>query len=122
MRENYTVGNFRKNIKAALDSAITEPVYVQRGRDMFPIILVATDIPHPAIEAGKAVEGFAIVAAAPVAGRHKPDILDEIKARENLREDIEYSQDVDTNREIIKTAKSDLDALWDECNALWCMY
>lgn len=33
---------------------------------MFPIILVATDIPHPAIEAGKVVEGFAIVAAAPV--------------------------------------------------------
>lgn len=28
MRENYTVGNFRKNIKAALDSAITELVYV----------------------------------------------------------------------------------------------
>lgn len=51
--------------------------------------------------------------------KSKPVLLEEIKAREALRdEDLEYSQDPDTNREIIKTAKADLDALWVEYNAL----
>lgn len=109
----YTVAEFRKNMKEALDRVVKgEEIYIERLGQEFKVVDALGLVPSEEPLKEEPPKG-------PTEALSVGDALDEIKSQEKARdEELEHCQDPDTRRRIEKDYQETIDALWAQYHEL----